>query len=184
YLGDLARNGSDVYMIAGVAGNKASVKGENRIIIPAQVWKVAVIMPHGKGLADVHSAADVNVIAVLMPNDADASSDWTTYKTTVDAVEAASGYDLLAALPDQIEIAIESNTHPPVAALGGPYTGAEGSAITMSAAASSDPDAGQQLSYSWNFGDGQTGTGVSPNHLYVRDGQLLAGVRVTRRGRA
>src|SRR5207253_11244380 len=103
YLGDLARNGSDVYMIAGVAGNKDSVKGENRIIIPAQVWKVAVIMPHGKGLADVHSAADVNVIAVLMPNDADASGDWTTYKTTVDAVEAASGYDLLAALPDQIE---------------------------------------------------------------------------------
>ena len=53
-----------------------------------------------------------------MPNDPGVRNvDWQTYKTTVDAVEALSGYDLLALLPDKIELAVESGTHAPVAAV-------------------------------------------------------------------
>jgi DNA/RNA endonuclease G (NUC1) len=41
------------------------------------------------------------VIAAVMPNDAGVRNvNWETYKTTVDSVEALSGYDVLAALPD------------------------------------------------------------------------------------
>ncbi len=45
--------------------------------------------------------------------------DWQTYKTTVDAVEALSGYDLLALLRDDIENAVESGktTAAPIAAI-------------------------------------------------------------------
>ena len=77
----------------------------------------------------------------------------------MDAVEALSGYDLLALLPDDIEAAVESGTKPPVAAINGPFTGSEGSAIAMSAAGSADPD-GDALTYLWSFGDGGTANGI------------------------
>jgi hypothetical protein len=95
---------------------------------------------------------------------------WATYKVSVDSVEKLSGYDVLDLLDDQIEIAVESNTKPPVAATDGPYTSLEGAAVAMSAAGSSDPDVGQALTYAWNFGDGSTGTGVAPSHTYAQDG--------------
>ena len=77
-------------VISGGSGSKGTVKNEGKIDIPAFVWKVAVIMDHNKGLADVHSVSDLQVIAIIMPNDPTINSDWTTYKTTVDAVEALS----------------------------------------------------------------------------------------------
>jgi DNA/RNA endonuclease G (NUC1) len=67
-----------------------------------------VVMGAGEGLADVHAASDLRVIAVDMPNATTiASSDWTQYRTTVDAIEAATGYDFLNLLPDSIETVVE-----------------------------------------------------------------------------
>jgi len=67
------------------------------------------VMKAGEGLADVHSASDLRVIAVDMPNTTGiATNDWTKYRTTVDAIEAATGYDFLALLPDSIEDAVEA----------------------------------------------------------------------------
>ncbi|HEU4628783.1 MAG TPA: DNA/RNA non-specific endonuclease [Gemmatimonadaceae bacterium] len=116
-LGDLARfEDREVYIIAGVAGAKGTVKNEGLITIPAQVWKVAVVMRRDHGLQDVSSAGDVQVIAVVMPNEPGVRNvDWHTYQTTVDAVEAVSGYDLLARLPDGIELLVESGVRLPVA---------------------------------------------------------------------
>jgi DNA/RNA endonuclease G (NUC1) len=111
-LGNLARfDNKEVYIIDGVAGNKGTVKGEGKIVMPAYVWKVAVILPRNHRLSDVHDYTDIDdVIAVIMPNDPTINSDWKTYKTTVDEVERTSGYDLLALLPDKLEAAVESNT--------------------------------------------------------------------------
>jgi len=110
YLGDLARfDDREVYIVAGVAGSKGSVKDEGLITIPASVWKVALILPRDRGLPHVDSYDDVDVVAVIMPNDPGVfSAPWETFSTTVDAVEAASGYNLLALLSDDVEILVES----------------------------------------------------------------------------
>jgi endonuclease G len=85
----------------------------NKVQIPTTTWKVMVIMPYGQGLADVTSASSVRVIAVDMPNTFTANNQpWTAYKVTVDQIEAITGYDLLAALPDAIEAAVESSIDP------------------------------------------------------------------------
>lgn len=110
FLGDQARlEDKEVYVVTGVAGSRGTVKREGRIVIPASTWKVAVILPRNRGLAHVTSHRDFELVAVLMPNDAGIRLvPWETYRTTVNAIEAASGYDLLALLPDDIEFAVES----------------------------------------------------------------------------
>jgi DNA/RNA endonuclease G (NUC1) len=108
-LGNLARSeDKEVYIVTGASGSKGTVKNEKKITIPARVWKVAVIMPRNQGLTHIDSYDDLEIVAVNMPNDPDVDDDWTKYITTVDAVEALSGYDLLALLPDRIEVAVET----------------------------------------------------------------------------
>lgn len=181
YLGNLARTGGkEVYVIAGATGDRGTVKNEGKITIPTMLWKVAVIMPVDRGLNDVVNASDIEVIAITVANDSVRGHDnWETWRTTVDAVEALSGYDLLDLLPDQIEIAVESNTKPPVAVLDGPYTSSEGSTVNMSAAGSSDPDAGQTLTYSWAFSDGGSASGVNASHTFTQDGTYSVTLTVT-----
>jgi DNA/RNA endonuclease G (NUC1) len=68
-LGDFARfQNKEVYIIAGVAGNKGTLKNEGRIVIPEYTWKVALILPRDQGLSSVDSYDDVQVIAAVMPN--------------------------------------------------------------------------------------------------------------------
>jgi mono/diheme cytochrome c family protein len=57
----------------------------------------------------------------------------------------------------------------PVADPGGPYAGAPGETITFDGSASADPN-DDPLTYSWDFGDGATGSGVAPTHSYAAAG--------------
>jgi DNA/RNA endonuclease G (NUC1) len=170
-LGNFARNDNrEVYVIAGVAGNKGTLKNLGLVTIPTHTWKVALILPRDTGLAQIRDYRDVQVIAVIMPNDPGIrNTPWQTFVDTIDSVETLSGYDLLAALPDAIEAAVESNTQPPILSVAGPAAINEGGSATFSAAGSLDPN-GTIVSYSWSFGDGATGEGASPSHTYLQDG--------------
>jgi hypothetical protein len=57
----------------------------------------------------------------------------------------------------------------PIADPGGPYLGAAGSTIDFDGTGSSDPD-GDLLTYFWDFGDSNTGTGATPSHTYADAG--------------
>jgi hypothetical protein len=61
---------------------------------------------------------------------------------------------------------------------GGPYSGDAGVPIHFDASASHDPN-GSIVLYEWDFGDGTTGTGVAPTHIYAVDGEYNVTLCVT-----
>jgi N-acetylneuraminic acid mutarotase len=67
---------------------------------------------------------------------------------------------------------------PPAANAGGPYTGTAGTAVHFGGTGSTDPQ-GLPLTYAWNFGDGTTGSGISPIHTYPTAGTYTISLTVT-----
>ena len=180
FLGDKARTeGREVYIYAGTAGAIGTLKGEGKVTIPEFTWKVAVIVPRGARVEDITSRADLDVIAVVMPNTPGIRNvPWPTYSVLVDSVETLSGYDLLSALRDDIEIGVESGTVAPDAVIGGTLTGTEWTALTVDGSGSTDGD-GDALTYAWQFGDGTSATGATATHTYTRPGTYTVQLIVT-----
>ena len=60
---------------------------------------------------------------------------------------------------------------PPIANANGPYTGIEGQHVEFNASASYDPE-GANLTYYWEFGDGETAVTTQPTitHIYAQEG--------------
>jgi PKD repeat protein/pimeloyl-ACP methyl ester carboxylesterase len=76
-------------------------------------------------------------------------------------------------------VAIHCNRNrDPVAVIGGPYSGQQGVALPFDASASSDPD-GDALTFRWDFGDGNTATGPTPEHTYAENGLFTVFLTVT-----
>lgn len=67
----------------------------------------------------------------------------------------------------------------PVADPGGPYSGFVNEAVSLDGSGSTDPDGGAIQSWSWDFGDGNTGTGATPTHIYLADGIYPVQLTVT-----
>ena len=105
---------NEVYIVAGPAGvggsgdnGPANTIANGHVTVPAYTWKVALVLPLGENdLSRVN--ASTRVIAVIMPNSNSINSDWHTYLTTVDNVEALTGYDFFANVPDIVENSIEA----------------------------------------------------------------------------
>jgi PKD repeat protein len=66
---------------------------------------------------------------------------------------------------------------PPVADANGPYTGTQDVALTFDGSGSTD-DYGI-AEYAWAFGDGNTGSGVTPSHTYTSAGAFTVTLTVT-----
>jgi len=67
----------------------------------------------------------------------------------------------------------------PVAMAGAvPTSGAAPLSVVFNSTGSNDPD-GSIASYGWNFGDGTTGAGASPTHVYQNAGNFTAVLTVT-----
>jgi DNA/RNA endonuclease G (NUC1) len=188
FIADLARvSNRELYIITGPAftGPARSIKNEGKIRIPDFTWKIVVSMERGKGLADITSwdaLAGVQVIAVTMPNIAGIrNANWRDYQVSVDSLEALTGYNFLAALPDNYEAAIEAGDRPPVSNITGPTTGVEGQALNFAGSSSTDPDAGDVLTYRWTFSDGTSANGVSVSKTFADNGSYTATLTVVDR---
>lgn len=106
--------GKELYVIMGSYGTGgtgrygyASKIANNKVTVPDRVWKVILVLPEGSSdLSRVNSST--RVIAVDMPNDNTVSSNWGSYRTTVDYIEQVRGYNLFSQLPSSVQSAIES----------------------------------------------------------------------------
>jgi endonuclease G len=114
YCRKLVREGNELYVICGSYGRGgtgangyATTIDQGRVTVPARCWKVVVAMPVGENDASRVSTT-TRVITIDTPNDNGLSSAWGTYRTSVDAIEAATGYDLLSAVPAAVQQAVEA----------------------------------------------------------------------------
>jgi PKD repeat protein len=73
---------------------------------------------------------------------------------------------------------IEVEDQPPVAAFAAPGSVNAASPAQFEATGSGDPD-GAAVSYSWSFGDGTTGSGATPSHVYAKPGVYTVTLTVT-----
>ena len=67
---------------------------------------------------------------------------------------------------------------PPTARPGGPYSAQAGQTVQFNGGGSSDAD-GTITSYRWDFGDGTTGAGATPAHVYASAGTYAVTLTVT-----
>jgi endonuclease G len=115
YCRTLVSQGNECYIICGSYGKGGTgSKGgttltidAGRVTVPNRIWKVVLVLPNGSN--DISRVTtSTRVIAVNTPNINSINTNWGTYRTSVDAIETATGYDILSVLPDAIEATLES----------------------------------------------------------------------------
>ncbi|WP_210489868.1 DNA/RNA non-specific endonuclease [Rufibacter aurantiacus] len=114
YCRTLISAGNELYIIMGSYGKGgtgsngyAETLAAGKITVPNRIWKVIVVLSNGSGDAS-RVTSSTRVIAVNTPNTTSISSTWGTYRTTVDAIEAATGYDLLSNVSASVQSTIEA----------------------------------------------------------------------------
>lgn len=90
--------------------------------------------------------------------------------------------DGIATSSASFTVTVTADNSPPTANPGGPYNGLTGIPVPLSGSASSDPDAGQTLSFAWDLGDGSLGTGATLDHTYTAPGNYIVSLTVTDNG--
>jgi endonuclease G len=114
YCRTLVRAGNELYIVCGSYGRGGTGSAgyqttiaNGRVTVPSNCWKVVVVLPAGNNdISRVTSST--RVIAVNTPNDNGLNSAWGGYRTSVDAIEAAAGLDLLSALPVSVQSVVEA----------------------------------------------------------------------------
>jgi endonuclease G len=103
------RPGTVLYIVAGgIFSNPSPTLGDG-VAVPAANFKIVVVMREGQGAADVTN--ETEVVSVLMPNQKGVGAqDFREFSSSVDAIEQASGYDFLNAVPEAVQRVIEAQS--------------------------------------------------------------------------
>ncbi|WP_231717549.1 DNA/RNA non-specific endonuclease [Hymenobacter sp. DG25A] len=115
YARSLVQRGNEVYIIMGSYGKGgtgtagfATTLDNGHVTVPARVWKVLVVLPEGADDLTRISNGKARIIAVDTPNDQSVNPDWSRYRVSVDAIENATGLDLLSKVPTIVQERLES----------------------------------------------------------------------------
>ena len=116
YCRALALQGNVLYIISGGVGDggvpllrtdTVYTIQSGKIAVPAKTWKVIMVLPAGTN--DVSRVTTTTrCIAVVMDNDNGPFNAWSTYRTSVDSVEALTGYDFFSNVSPSIQAVIEA----------------------------------------------------------------------------
>jgi len=96
---------------SGSNGGLTNTLADGHITVPAYTWKIVLILP--KGDNDISRiTCSARTIAILMPNTQGIRNDpWENYLTTIDAIEALTGYDFFSNLPEAVQNCVEAGTN-------------------------------------------------------------------------
>jgi endonuclease G len=104
-----ARPGAVLYIVAGGIFSSPFPTIGQGVAVPAANYKIVVVLSEGERATDVN--AQTEVLSVLMPNQPGVGEhEWTEFLTSVDAIERATGYDFLNAVPEPVQRVIEART--------------------------------------------------------------------------
>ncbi len=116
YCRTLINAGNELYIIAGgygtggtgSNGGTTNTIASGNINVPSHFWKVIVVLPIGT--SDVSRVStSTRVIAIDMPNVQSVNAHtWDYYRTSVNAIESATGYDFLNNVSTTIQSTIEA----------------------------------------------------------------------------
>jgi endonuclease G len=111
YERKLAREGKQLYIIAGrigeggIGSHGSANCLSGRVSVPQSLWKVLIVLNRAGEKVEKGTRA----ITVIMPNIQGIKEEsWRSYLTSIDAVEKATGYDLLANVPVDVQKVIEA----------------------------------------------------------------------------
>ena len=110
----LVTQGNELYIIMGSygmggtgnGGYKTTIDG-GRVTVPSNIWKIAIVIANGNN-DSARVTTNTRVIAVDVPNTNTLFSSWKNYRTSLDAIEAATGYDLISRMPVLLQAALEA----------------------------------------------------------------------------
>lgn len=106
YSRSLVKEGKELYIIAGSQGTKTTLSS-GKVRVPQRTWKIVVVLERpGLGVSGVTSRT--RVIAISVPNEDGISTDWRSYRVSVDKIERDTGYDFLSNVPTTIQKVLES----------------------------------------------------------------------------
>jgi DNA/RNA endonuclease G (NUC1) len=125
YLTNLTNNqNKEIYIVDGrngqaVDNNNVPLRLNNKVSVPESIWKVALILEPGQGIADV--TKDTLAFALYLPNTISYSEssidDWKDNFTfdgkgfglfNIRTLEEKTGYNFLSTIPTEIQDAIET----------------------------------------------------------------------------
>lgn len=129
----------------GILGNDNDADGDT--IIPILV----------SGVSNGNLVLHPNGSFTYTPGEDFNGSDSFTYKANDSAANSNTA---------TVTITVNSVNDAPKADANGPYTGTIGQPVQFDASGSTDVD-GTITTYAWDFGDGDTGSGPNPTHIYT-----------------
>jgi probable HAF family extracellular repeat protein len=185
----------------GLASHATDINESGQIVgsADADLWPLglpthAVLWTPGAGMQDLWMAVDarsnssangINDLGQVVGGSTSGLFVWTA-ANGVEFLHPTEGYGSLAKINNHgqavggnrvITLRFSAPNRAPVVTVGGPYAAAEGAAVTLALSAT-DAD-GDALTFSWDLGDGTTGSGPTPpaSHVYTDNGSYS--VRLT-----